>query len=97
MRGHKRLRLLSGVLATLTLFAAGCGTPQNDIDSTSDAITDNSTDKTEEKDMSITELKVNNLVEPMGIDTVPTFRWINEMNGYGRAQSAYRIVVASTE
>jgi len=46
--------------------------------------------------MRITDLKVNNLVFPVGIDTVPTFRWINDMPGYGRAQSAYRITVAST-
>ncbi|MBE6641344.1 MAG: hypothetical protein E7619_07135, partial [Ruminococcaceae bacterium] len=44
----------------------------------------------------VAELKVNNLTEPMGIDTLPTFRWINEMEGYGKAQSAYRIIVAST-
>ena len=47
-------------------------------------------------DMFVTDLKVNNLVEPLGIDTVPTFRWINRMSGYARAQSAYRIIVAST-
>lgn len=46
--------------------------------------------------MYITDLKVNNLVEPLGIDTVPTFRWLNNMPGYARSQSAYRIVVAST-
>ncbi|MBQ2733915.1 MAG: family 78 glycoside hydrolase catalytic domain, partial [Clostridia bacterium] len=46
--------------------------------------------------MRVTELKVNDLAEPIGIDTVPTFRWINEMDGYGRAQSAYRIIVASS-
>ena len=89
-------KILSFFLAMLMLFVAGCGTPQDGNGSTSDVITDDPTD-TEEKDMNITELKVNNLSEPMGIDTVPTFRWLNEMNGYGRAQSAYRIVVASTE
>ena len=46
--------------------------------------------------MSVTDLKVNNLVEPIGIDTTPTFRWINHMDGYARSQSAYRIIVAST-
>ncbi|MBR5011129.1 MAG: alpha-L-rhamnosidase N-terminal domain-containing protein [Clostridia bacterium] len=50
----------------------------------------------EERDMYITDLKVNNLVEPLGIDTVPTFRWINNMSGYARAQSAYQIIVATT-
>ena len=47
-------------------------------------------------DMYITDLKVNNLVEPLGIDTVPTFRWINNMSGYARAQSAYQVIVASS-
>lgn len=46
--------------------------------------------------MYITDLKINNLVEPLGIDTVPTFRWVNNMSGYARSQSAYRIIVAST-
>ena len=49
-----------------------------------------------EDDMYITDLKVNNLAEPIGIDTVPTFRWINNMSGYARSQSAYQIIVAST-
>ncbi|MBQ9428165.1 MAG: family 78 glycoside hydrolase catalytic domain [Clostridia bacterium] len=48
------------------------------------------------KDMYITDLKVNNLTEPLGIDTLPTFRWVNHASGYARAQSAYRIVVASS-
>lgn len=47
-------------------------------------------------DMYITDLKVNNLAEPLGIDTVPTFRWINHMGGYARSQSAYQIIVASS-
>lgn len=47
-------------------------------------------------DMYITDLKVNNLVEPLGIDTTPTFRWINHMAGFARSQSAYQIIVAST-
>ena len=46
--------------------------------------------------MEISELKVNNLVEPLGIDTTPQFRWLNSADGYGRYQSAYQIVVAST-
>ncbi len=46
--------------------------------------------------MHITDLKVNNLAEALGIDTVPKFRWINCMSGYARSQSAYRIIVAST-
>ena len=49
-----------------------------------------------ETDMYITDLKVNNLVEPLGIDTTPTFRWINHMSGYAKSQSAYQIIVAST-
>ena len=49
-----------------------------------------------DNDLKVTELKVNNLVEPLGIDTVPTFRWLNTMSGYARSQSAYQIIVAST-
>jgi len=52
---------------------------------------------TEEKTMYITDLKVNGLSQPIGIDTVPVFSWINRMNGYARSQSAYRIVVASSK
>lgn len=49
-----------------------------------------------ENGMYITDLKVNNLFEPLGIDTVPTFRWINHMAGFARSQSAYKIIVATT-
>ncbi|MBQ8836367.1 MAG: family 78 glycoside hydrolase catalytic domain [Clostridia bacterium] len=53
-------------------------------------------DETAVADISVTELKVNNLAEPLGIDTIPTFRWLNNMSGYARSQSAYQIIVAST-
>ena len=46
--------------------------------------------------MYITDLKANNLIEPLGIDTTTTFRWINHMEGFARSQSAYQIIVAST-
>ena len=47
--------------------------------------------------ITVSELKVNNLVEPLGVDTTPRFRWLNTSEGYGKYQSAYQIVVASTE
>lgn len=46
--------------------------------------------------LTVSDLKVNNLTSPLGIDTTPTFRWLNHADGYGKAQSAYRIIVAST-
>ena len=49
-----------------------------------------------ENNMYITDLKVNNLAEPLGIDTAPVFKWVNRMNGYAKSQSAYQIIVAST-
>lgn len=62
-------------------------------DTTDNSITENNG---ESVDMYVTDLMVNNLIEPMGIDTVPTFRWINNMAGYARSQSAYRIIVSSS-
>ena len=56
----------------------------------------NSENVGESVDMYITDLMVNNLIEPLGIDTMPTFRWINNMAGYARSQSAYRIIVSSS-
>ncbi len=100
MGKQKHLRLLSGVLALIMMLSIGCGKTPGSVDGSSDVITDkvtDITDKTEDRDMSIKELRVNNVAEPLGIDTVPTFRWINEMDGYGRAQSAYRIIVASSK
>lgn len=47
--------------------------------------------------ITVSEMKVNNLVEPLGVDTTPRFRWLNTSEGYGKYQSAYQIVVASTE
>ncbi|MBQ7660550.1 MAG: family 78 glycoside hydrolase catalytic domain [Clostridia bacterium] len=76
-----KIKLLSLVLCALMLFGA---VPMT-IFATG-----------EENDMSVTNLKVNNLTEPLGIDTTPTFRWVNRMPGYARAQSAYQIIVATT-
>ena len=44
-----------------------------------------------------TELKVNNLTTPLGIDTTPYFCWTNRTETIGRVQTAYQIIVASTE
>lgn len=46
--------------------------------------------------LTVTELKVNNLVSPLGIDTAPTFRWLNQSDGYGKSQSHYQVIVSST-
>ena len=43
-----------------------------------------------------TDLKVNNLDTPLGIDTTPVFQWIGRTKTVGRVQTAYRIIVAST-
>lgn len=92
------LRFCAAALAVLMMTSTGCANGQVAVtDVTTDAVTDDIIDKTEENAMKVAELKVNNLTEPMGIDTVPTFRWINEMEGYGKAQSAYRIIVASSK
>lgn len=45
---------------------------------------------------SITDLKVNNLVSPMGLDQMPHFRWVNHLTGYSKSQSAYQIIVSSS-
>lgn len=47
--------------------------------------------------LSAKALTVNDLTCPMGIDTAVRFSWINEGEGYARAQSAYRILVSSSE
>jgi hypothetical protein len=85
---NKSLRFCAAVLAALMIGSTGCTNVQNE---ETDAVTEDVTDKVEETTALVTELKVNNLTEPLGIDTVPTFRWINNLEGYGRAQSAYRI------
>ena len=43
-----------------------------------------------------TDLKVNNLEMPLGVDTTPQFSWVDKSKTIGRAQSAYQIIVAST-
>ena len=46
----------------------------------------------------INTLKVNNQTEPLGIDDAsPKFSWISELDGYQKAQSAYRITVSSSD
>ena len=44
----------------------------------------------------IYDLKVDDLTEPLGVDDVPTFSWLIRDEGFGGAQSAYRIRVATT-
>ncbi len=46
--------------------------------------------------LEITNMLINGLKSPIGIDTEPVFSWTNETEGYDRSMSAYRIVVAST-
>ncbi|MBE6641565.1 MAG: hypothetical protein E7619_08260, partial [Ruminococcaceae bacterium] len=84
----KKLSLRFGAVVLAALMTASTGCANGTIKET-DATTEGIIDKTEEDTMKVAELKVNNLTEPMGIDTLPTFRWINEMEGYGKAQSAY--------
>ena len=43
----------------------------------------------------ITDLKVDNLREPLGVDDIPTFSWIIQSSGFGGAQSAYQIYVST--
>ena len=47
--------------------------------------------------MDIDSLQVSSLNQPLGIDKTPTFSWQLGSNEYGKGQSAYRIIVASTE
>lgn len=49
-----------------------------------------------ESAITVSDLKVNSIDTPLGIDTNPVFSWINNANGYGRAQSAYQIIVSSS-
>ena len=51
----------------------------------------------EDQAIMISELKVNNMTEPLGIDTTPRFRWLNSSMGFGKYQLAYQIIVSSTE
>lgn len=46
--------------------------------------------------LTATDLKVNNLTTPLGIDTTPYFCWTNRTETIGRVQTAYQIIVAST-
>ncbi len=48
-------------------------------------------------DVTTSELLVNYLDSPMGIDKAPTFSWKNISSGNNKSQSAYQIIVASTE
>lgn len=47
--------------------------------------------------LSVTELKVNNIDTPLGIDTTPYFSWINNGSGYAQSQTAYQIIVSESE
>ena len=82
-------RLLALILALCALFSlTACadkgekGEPEEVIDMTV---------------LNARDLKVNNLTDPLGIDTKPTFCWTNKTNTVGRVQTAYQIIVASTK
>lgn len=45
--------------------------------------------------LTVSDLKVNNLTDPLGVDGDITFRWMNTSAEYSKAQSAYRIIVSS--
>ncbi len=48
------------------------------------------------RDFTITNLKVDNAIEPLGVDNPkPTFRWLPVSGGYGKSQSAYRVIVST--
>ena len=82
----KAKQLLTLLLVLCTVFScASCG---------------GGSKKTEEVDETVlhaTELKVNNLTTPLGIDTTPTFCWTNRTKTIGRVQTAYQIIVSSTK
>ena len=79
-------RLLAGVLTLIVIvLLAACG---GNIENVQEVI--------DETALRATELKVNNLDTPLGIDTTPLFRWTNKSSTTGRLQTAYQIIVAST-
>ena len=93
MKRRKYRFICLALLGSMLLAScAGRGLP-TPADTADNSITENNG---ESVDMYVTDLMVNNLIEPLGIDTVPTFRWINNMDGYARSQSAYQIIVATT-
>ena len=79
-------RLLAGVLTLIVIvLLAACS---GNIENVQEVI--------DETALRATELKVNNLDTPLGIDTTPLFRWTNRSSTTGRLQTAYQIIVAST-
>lgn len=47
--------------------------------------------------LEIRELKVNNLISPLGVDTLPHFRWLNASTERNKRQTAYRIILSASE
>ena len=83
-------KLLTILLAlSMLLPLIGCGEQTGEPGETEEVV--------DEMALRATSLKVNNLDTPLGVDTTPEFSWVNKSKTIGRAQSAYRIVVASTK
>lgn len=83
----KMKRLLAFLLVVSTLFSlASCKGKTNE----------DTVEEVDEMALRATELKVNNLDTPLGIDTNPRFCWTNKSKTIGRLQTAYQIIVAST-
>jgi alpha-L-rhamnosidase len=55
----------------------------------------NEPQKTSSSDPAVTQLKCNNLVNPLGTDNKPFFSWVVESKKRGQKQTAYRIIISS--
>lgn len=79
-------RVLSVVLALCIMISfVACGKTEEQV-----------IEEVNEMALRAAELKVNNLVAPLGVDTIPLFHWTPRSKTIGRLQKAYQIIVAST-
>ena len=83
-----KLKKLLALFLVLSMFFSLAGCNSN--------LAGENIEEVDEMVLRATELKVNNLNTPLGIDTTPRFSWVNKSKTIGRAQTAYQIVVSST-
>ena len=78
--------MLAGLLCGMTACGSSTGTQQEE------------SGEKEKSTMQVTELRVQNLENPIGIQTTnPVFRWKLTADERGSSQTAYRIVAASSK
>lgn len=86
-------------MLTGTFSLASCRNENSSSENSTDTVTvsGDPTANSSAGGLTVSNLKVNETSNPLGIDTTPVFSWVVSADGYAKSQSAYRIQIATSE